>query len=118
MNHHRVSLSVDGNQTFFFSENTIHYQTNISDKEDGTLGKGISSDAVAFSIDYLSQGFDYAAIMVTHGEASRFAIAKSLMAQSDCRTCHNEKEKGVGPSFDQIANKYKSNPKAPEVIDR
>ncbi len=112
----QISLSVDGNQTFFFSENTIHYQTNISDKEDGTLGKGISSDAVAFSIDYLSQGFDYAAIMVTHGEASRFAIAKSLMAQSDCRTCHNEKEKGVGPSFDQIANKYKSNPKAPEVI--
>lgn len=111
-----ISLRVEGNQTFFFAGNTIKYQTTVSDKEDGVLGKGIPEDAVALSIDYLSEGFDYPALTVTHGEASRFAIAKSLMAQSDCRTCHNEKEKGIGPSFDQIANKYKSHTKATDVL--
>lgn len=111
-----ISLRVEGNQTFFFAGNTIKYQTTVSDKEDGVLGKGIPEDAVALSIDYLSEGFDYSALTVTHGEASRFAIAKSLMAQSDCRTCHNEKEKGIGPSFDQIADKYKSHTKATDVL--
>ncbi|MBL7875437.1 MAG: PQQ-dependent sugar dehydrogenase [Cyclobacteriaceae bacterium] len=111
-----ISLRVEGNQTFFFAGNTIKYQTTVSDKEDGVLGKGIPEDAVALSIDYLSEGFDYPALTVTHGEASRFAIAKSLMAQSDCRTCHNEKEKGIGPSFDQIADKYKSHTKATDVL--
>jgi cytochrome c len=112
----QVSLSVDGNQTFFFAGNSIHYQTIVTDNEDGALGNEISFDAVAFSIDYLSEGFDYPSIMVNHGEASRFAIAKSLMAQSDCRTCHNEKEKGIGPSFGQIADKYGSNQKAADIL--
>jgi cytochrome c len=33
---------------------------------------------------------------------------EQLMATSDCKTCHNEKTKVIGPAFADIAAKYKS----------
>ena len=115
-----VKLVVEGNQSFFFPGNKIQYSAHVTDKEDGSLAnKQISPEEVAISIDYLSEGFDYPAIMIGHKEASRFALAKSLMAQSDCRTCHNEAEKGIGPSFNQIAKKYSHDPKTiDQLIDK
>jgi cytochrome c len=38
----------------------------------------------------------------------------NLVAKSDCFTCHKLREKLVGPSYGDIANKY---PNTPETID-
>jgi cytochrome c len=112
-----VEIVISGNQSFFFAGENKTYKTKVTDKEDGSLeDKKIKSEEVAISIDYLSEGFDYPAIAVAQSEISRFAVAQSLMAQSDCRTCHNEKEKGVGPSFSQIAERYQQNSKATEIL--
>lgn len=32
---------------------------------------------------------------------------KALIAASDCRACHNDKEKLVGPAYAEVAKKYK-----------
>ncbi|MBL7870376.1 MAG: PQQ-dependent sugar dehydrogenase [Cyclobacteriaceae bacterium] len=112
-----VKLTIEGNQSFFFSGKKIKYSTQITDKEDGSLADmRISPEEVAISMDYLSEGFDYPAITVDYKEVSRFALAKSLMAQSDCRTCHHEKEKGIGPSFSEIARKYKHDLKTTNLL--
>ncbi len=115
-----VELVISGNQSFFFAEESKTYKTTVTDNEDGSLeDKKIKPEEVAISMDYLSEGFDYPAIAASQSEISRFAVAQSLMAQSDCRTCHNEKEKGVGPSFSQIADRYRQNSKSTEIlIDR
>ena len=61
----------------------------------------------------MPEGFDIA--RVRHGQAkvdasTRFAVAKALMATSDCTTCHNRDTKSRGPSFAQLAEKYSSSP--------
>jgi cytochrome c len=112
----KAKVSIEGNQSFFFPGLPIRYSVEVTDKEDGTLARGISVDAAAFSIDYVSEGFDYAALMIDHGKDSRYAIARGLIAQSDCRTCHNEEVKGVGPSFQQISARYKAVGTAPELL--
>lgn len=112
----KVALTIEGNQSFFFPSTPVKYSVDVSDPEDGSIGKGISAQAVAFSIDYLSEGFDYAALMIDHGKDSRYAIARGLIAQSDCRTCHHEVTKGLGPSFTQIATRYAATPKASEML--
>ena len=33
---------------------------------------------------------------------------KNLVATLDCRACHKENEKSVGPSFAMISDKYKN----------
>jgi cytochrome c len=42
--------------------------------------------------------------------ATRFAVARALMAKSDCAMCHNRDTKSRGPSFVQLAEKYKPEP--------
>ena len=39
-----------------------------------------------------------------------------IMAKSDCRTCHNEAVKTVGPSYVDIANRYKNIPANAEKL--
>jgi cytochrome c551/c552 len=38
------------------------------------------------------------------------------MESSDCETCHKLDEKSIGPSFKQVAEKYKSDPAAPDYL--
>jgi cytochrome c len=104
-----VKLRYNGNATFFFPGTAIEYEVQVTDKEDGALGKGIDHEAVAISIDYASEGFDFAPIQLGHAEldaAGRYAVAQSLIRGSDCRTCHTVDVKAVGPAFRQIAKKY------------
>ena len=107
-----VTLDVKGaNRTFFVPGKPIEYAVQVSDREDGGLGAGkIAPEQVAFSVDYVPEGFNVAAIR--HGQAkvdatTKFAVPKALMAGSDCATCHNRDTKSRGPSFAQLAEKYK-----------
>jgi cytochrome c len=52
------------------------------------------------------------------GESTGKAISpgEKVMAKSDCRTCHNPQEKTVGPSYKQIAERYKNTPENLEML--
>ena len=41
---------------------------------------------------------------------------EKLMAKSDCRTCHNATVKTVGPSYTDIAERYKNTPENQEML--
>jgi cytochrome c len=104
-----VKLKFNGNQTFFFPGNNIDYKVSVVDKEDGSIGNGIDDKSLAISIDYTSEGFDFAPIQLGQAQldaSSRNIVAQSLIQNSDCRTCHTVDVKAVGPSFKQIAQKY------------
>ncbi|MGH8637468.1 MAG: hypothetical protein ACREUZ_10085, partial [Burkholderiales bacterium] len=107
-----VTLDVKGaNKTFFSPGTPISYAVQVNDREDGSSAAGrIPAEQVAFSIDYVPEGFDTSTIK--HGQAktdpsTRFAVAKALIAGSDCATCHNREAKSRGPSFTELAEKYK-----------
>ncbi|HZX75067.1 MAG TPA: carbohydrate-binding protein, partial [Cyclobacteriaceae bacterium] len=115
-----VSFNVLGNKTFFFADKPLNYSVSVNDKEDGSVENGkISADKVAVSIDYTTEGFDYAEVI--QGQRSvdasaRFAVAQALMAKSDCKTCHLMDVKSVGPMFTAIADKYKGDESAVEKL--
>jgi cytochrome c len=106
------------NRTFFVPGAPLTYSVRVSDREDGSLGAAaakaasaaIPAEQVAFSIDYIPESFEVSRIRQgqTKVDAStRFAVAKALIAGSDCATCHNREAKSRGPSFIQLAEKYK-----------
>ncbi|HYC85163.1 MAG TPA: PQQ-dependent sugar dehydrogenase, partial [Chryseosolibacter sp.] len=106
-----VRLGYKGNKTFFFDNSTIAYSVHVEDREDGDLHKTIDPSSVAISIDYVSGGFEHAMLSVAHDDLdrfSRFAVARALIRSSDCRSCHTVDQKAVGPSFKQIAARYRS----------
>lgn len=102
----KLDLMVKGNQTFFFPGKPLEYDIKVSDKEDGSVGKGINAEDVAVSLNYI-EGFDRTAIAQGHQTNSGFVAGKRLIELSDCKSCHQMNDKSVGPSFIDISKKYK-----------
>lgn len=115
-------LTVELPQKSFFTPNQpIQYQVNVSDKEDGTLGKGINPERVAVNIDYLAEGYDKVAIAQGHRSADAGALlatGKKLIESSDCKACHSVNKKSIGPAYLDVAKKYKGDPSAVERLTK
>ena len=110
----------EGNKTFFFQKSKIAYSVKVSDKEDGSLADGkIKSNEVAINFDYVPQGFDLIEIASNHRAADDWAVfsaGQNLINKSDCKSCHLMDKKSVGPSYLDIAAKYKGNKTEQERI--
>lgn len=102
----KVEVEVAGNKTFYFPNKPVKYAVKVSDKEDGTLQKGISPDDVTMTIDYL-EGFDKTMLAQGHQANTSFSTGKRLIDLSDCKACHAIDKKSIGPAYIEVARKYK-----------
>src|SRR5690606_3564389 len=111
-----ISMDVSGNQTFFFPGKSFDYQVHLTDEEDGSLADGtIDPEHVAVSIQYVSEGFDWAEVIQNQRSVNQTAglnIARSLMVRGNCNSCHNLDQASVGPALVKISEKYKNDPTA------
>ncbi|OJW76276.1 ThuA domain-containing protein [Spirosoma sp. 48-14] len=117
-----LSLDMPGaNKSFFVPNKPFAYDVKVSDKEDGTLGKGIDPEQVAVNIDYLPEGFDKVAIAQGHRSADAGALlatGKKLIEGSDCKACHSINKKSIGPAYADVAKKYKGDNSALERLTK
>jgi cytochrome c len=98
---------IGGNKTFFFPKTPLKYAVEVNDKEDGSTTDGrIAADAVSVTFDYL-KGFDMTRIAQGHQRSAIELPGRSLMEKSDCKSCHLPDQKSAGPSYKDIAFKYK-----------
>ena len=111
-----------GNKTFYFPNKPIEYEVNVADKEDGNLSSGkIKPEQVAVSIDYMPIGYDKIEASQNHRgvDASAFAsMGERMLGKNDCKSCHIIDKKSVGPSYQDVANKYKGDAKAVEYLSK
>ncbi len=108
----KISFQVkNGNSSFYWPGVPIEYSIDVTDPEDGSLREGkIEAGNVRTSLSYTTLGTDLSMVVQAHenltSEEPDFAPIKS----SDCKSCHATNRKSVGPSYVDIANKYKNNP--------
>lgn len=105
----------EGNQSFFFPGSAIQYKIQVSDKEDGN----ILPEAIAVNFDYVPEGFDPVEIAQNHrstDEWTTFSKGKALIQGSDCFSCHRIDVKSIGPSYQEVAMKYKNDLKSQAII--
>ncbi len=109
-----VDITLNGNKTFYFPGKPVTYSVGATDKEDSS----ISSSNFFVSADYI-EGTDLAAIPQGHQQGEAGISGKSLVQSLDCKTCHKEAEKNIGPAFIDVAKKYHNDPNAkPYLIDK
>jgi len=116
-----VSLDITkGNKTFFFDKSSIDYAIQVNDKEDGSAADGkIPVNEVAVNFDYAPEGFDPIEIAQNHrssDEWTALSTGLNLINKSDCKSCHIIDKKSVGPSYLDVAAKYKNDKAAQERI--
>ncbi len=108
-----VKWEIAGNQTFYWDNRKIEYHVKVKDKEDESLAEGINPKAIKVSFDYLPEGYDITTIAQGHQTAAdqeqKKPIGLKLIEGSDCKSCHTLDKKINGPSFYQIASRYRNN---------
>jgi cytochrome c len=116
----KIAWQINGNQTFYWDRQSIPYRLEVTDREDGsTAGGSIDPARVTVSFDYLPQGTDMTVIAQGHQAgivASRLARGAKLIEESDCQNCHAKDKKVNGPSYEEIAARYRNNPNAETTL--
>ena len=105
-----VSIDLNGsNRSFYSDQSKIDYSVVVKDAEDGVLESGIEASAVFFSFDYLKEGQDLALLASNEQMAGDITTlrGKTAIANSDCKTCHNISDNSIGPSYMEVAQRYK-----------
>lgn len=105
---------LSGNESFFFPGSELQYEISVADAEDGTTTEGtINAEQVAINFDYAPEGFDPIEIAQNHvatDEWITFSRGKTLISESDCFSCHKIDTTSIGPSYIQVAQRYKNDP--------
>ena len=110
-----VNINVSGNKTFYFLNKPVAYSVSVEDKED-TSAKNMAD--VFVSADYV-EGSDKAGASQGHQVISEAMFGKNLIQSLDCKACHKQAEKSVGPSYVDVAMKYQKDPAASvKLIDK
>ncbi len=104
-----VDITIEGNQTFYFPNKPVSYSVKVEDKDDPSAASDLSSLFV--SADYV-EGSDKAAASQGHQVMTEAMTGKSLVQSLDCKACHKENEKSIGPSYTEVAKKYQDTPDA------
>lgn len=110
-----VTIDIEnGNSSFFLEGKPVEYNVRVSDVEDGA---NINLDAsnVLVTVDYMD-GFDEAGLNRGHQSVSDIALGESLTMSNTCKSCHKEDEKSIGPSYVDIAMKYKDDRRAKDNL--
>jgi cytochrome c551/c552 len=111
-----VEIRLDPPQGFFMPGRPVGYSVHVTDKEDGHSGKegGIDPSSISVRVDYLS-GNDRSQLQ-GHQTISALTEGRNLTTSLDCKTCHKEAEKSIGPSYRMIASKYAKDPGAKDYL--
>lgn len=99
----QVNIETSNNKTFF-SEKVLpfNYQVSVKDKEDKT----IDNSKLKVTINYIPKIAAANAVIGHQQIDENFNLGKSLIAASDCNTCHQTNAVSVGPSFVKISERY------------
>jgi len=99
----KVAIKVQGNRSFYFDDKPVPYQVQVTDREDGALGKTIPASQVDVSFQHLPVGYDFAGLEASQEVKPRGLL---LMESSDCMACHAKEKQSVGPSFVAVSRRY------------
>jgi glucose/arabinose dehydrogenase/cytochrome c551/c552/type 1 glutamine amidotransferase len=103
-----VAIAIAGNQTFYFPGKPVSYSVKVEDKDDPSQP---DMSNLVVSADYL-EGSDRAAANMGHQILTEAMMGKNLMLSLDCKTCHKESEKSIGPAYTDVAKKYENDERA------
>ncbi|RYZ96868.1 MAG: carbohydrate-binding protein, partial [Sphingobacteriaceae bacterium] len=106
-----VNIVVTGNQSYYFPGKPVAYKASMRDKEDGIIPGGKLS-ASKLKVSITQTGFDDENNSKPGHQygAESFTEGKALMLKSDCKACHDDSRKIIGPAYKSIAEKYKDEP--------
>lgn len=104
-----------GNKSFYLSGKPLRYEVIVTDKNDTSK---FDPENLFVSVDYAEGGYDKASSTMGHQQGEVNIIGKGLVMSLDCKSCHKETEKSIGPSYLQVAQKYGKDSEATNYLTK
>lgn len=111
----KVTIVTSQNKSFFWENKPFEYNLQVNDKEDVNINpKKIS----------VSFGYDRSPSTLSQEENNISQLSKakpfgySLIAKSDCKACHTMDKKSIGPSYVDVAQRYKGQSNAMPMLTK
>jgi cytochrome c len=104
----RFVSPLDGD--FFTPGGKVDFKVAVQDAEDGA--------SEAKPVEFGARTLVTSTFLAADGKAAAVDPGLSLMRQSDCLNCHAMETPLVGPAFLAIADKYRKQPDAPELLNQ
>ena len=112
-----VTIKTNGNRSFYWEDQPVGYEVEVSDLEDGSTMIGdIPPGDVTVKFGYVSGGEDLAKVLATESVDPVLAGRELVTRGSDCHACHGLDSPSIGPSFKQIAERYAKNEDAGAIL--
>ncbi|HEV7347344.1 PQQ-dependent sugar dehydrogenase [Telluribacter sp.] len=115
-----ISLEWPSNRSFYWPNQTLAYRAVITDKEDKQKG-GIDPKKAVVIFEYIPYGEDITLAAQNYESvvgSTRLTAGEKLINESDCKACHGLSQKSIGPSYQEIAKRYKNDGTAREKLAR
>ncbi|MCF2495068.1 ThuA domain-containing protein [Dyadobacter chenhuakuii] len=110
-----VKIAGAANKSFFWDDKPFPYAVNVKDKEDVKIDPKL----VKVLMSYNPQPESQQNLIPESADAllqEPTPLGKTLMAGSDCRACHTIDQPSVGPTFTDIAKRYKTKAGSTEAL--
>lgn len=98
-----VTVKFIGNQTFYLPGQPVQYEVTVRDPNDPSASS--DSSGLFISADYV-EGTDKAGASQGHLVMSEAMTGKSLVQSLDCKGCHKQAEKSIGPAYEAVSQRY------------
>jgi cytochrome c551/c552 len=104
----QVDIRLEGNRSFYFPGKPVKYQIKVIDNDSLNMKNlFVGSDYVQGNEDLAAEGHQFVPDEI---------IGKNLTMSLDCKACHKEQEKVIGPAYVQVAQRYRKDPKASSYL--
>jgi cytochrome c len=109
-----VAIDVAGNHSFYWGDAGVDYTVLVTDREDGSLARGIEPSKVSVALSYGPGGgatqtsSGAAATAASSAPAPSASVPDGLarIRKSDCLACHGIDNASLGPSYVSVAERY------------
>jgi len=107
-----VSIQLKGgNKSFYLPGVPVGYSVAVKDNDTAAIDPA----NLYVAVDYV-EGFDKSAVPMGHQQGQAAVSGKQLTQTLDCKSCHKEADKSIGPAFLLVAQKYQNDPKAANYL--
>ncbi|GGA93892.1 ThuA domain-containing protein [Puia dinghuensis] len=108
----KVSIELkSGNKSFYMPGTPVGYTVDVKDNDTAKFDPA----NLYVSVDYV-QSYYKNAVPMGHQQGQASVSGKLLTQTLDCKSCHKEADKSIGPAFVLVAQKYQKDPKAASYL--
>lgn len=97
-----------GNKSFYLPGVPLNYSVTVTD---GANTPKVDLKRLFVEVNYID-GFKRKASATELEQSEPENSGKAIMLTMDCKSCHKEEGKSIGPSFTEVSAKYKKDPNA------